>query len=74
MIIIFPGKNYNVDPELNSLQQAITEAQESKGSIKDLLLPHNMKPLSIALSLMLFQQFTGINAILFNLTTIFEAS
>ena len=72
--MIVSGKNYAVDKELSDLKDSIQEAKASKGSFKDLKLPHNLKPLIISLSLMVFQQVSGINAILFNLTIIFKVS
>lgn len=68
------GSKYNVDSEMHDLQQSIIEAQENKGSFKDLLKPYNLKPFIISTSLLIFQQLSGINAILFNLSTIFEVS
>ncbi|KAF2359664.1 Sugar/inositol transporter [Trinorchestia longiramus] len=70
----FRGKNFNVEPELMRLQESIIYAQANKASFKDLKKPHIKKPLIIAINLMMFQQISGINAILFNLTTIFESA
>ena len=43
-----------------------------KVSFSDLKKPWNAKPLGIAISLMVLQQLTGVNAVLFNLGSIFE--
>uniref|UniRef100_A0A6A7G433 Facilitated trehalose transporter Tret1-like isoform X1 n=1 Tax=Hirondellea gigas TaxID=1518452 RepID=A0A6A7G433_9CRUS len=68
----FRGEKYNVGGELLQLRMAIDEGKANKVSFKDLKAPHILRPLIISLALMFFQQFSGINAILFNLTTIFE--
>lgn len=70
----FRGKDYDVTPELEKLHTSILEGQAKKASFKDLLKPHVLKPFLISLTLMFFQQFSGINAILFNLTTIFDSA
>lgn len=40
----------------------------------ELLKPHILKPLTIALALMFFQQFSGVNAIIFYTTVIFDST
>jgi len=67
----FRGEKYNIEPELVALQDSISTEKVSMG---ELLKPHNMRPLVISLCLMLFQQCSGINAILFNLNEIFAES
>ncbi|XP_063595968.1 facilitated trehalose transporter Tret1-like [Penaeus indicus] len=70
----FRGKDYNIQTELNMLQQTVEDAKRNKASFKDLLKPYILKPLLISLTLMFFQQYSGVNPVLFNLTTIFEDS
>ncbi|XP_047740713.1 uncharacterized protein LOC108674318 [Hyalella azteca] len=67
-------KEYNIDPEMLSLKKAVAWAQENKASFRDLGKPHIRRPLIILLTLMAFQQFSGVNAILFNLKVIFESA
>ncbi|XP_045595886.1 facilitated trehalose transporter Tret1 [Procambarus clarkii] len=68
----FRGKHYNVDEELQGMREAQEESERNKISMKDLTEPYILKPLLICLALMVFQQLAGINAVLFNLATIFE--
>lgn len=70
----FRGKDYNIQTELNMLQQSVEDAKRNKASFRDLLKPYILKPLLISLTLMFFQQYSGVNPVLFNLTTIFEDS
>ncbi|ROT83225.1 hypothetical protein C7M84_023587 [Penaeus vannamei] len=70
----FRGKDYNIQTELNMLQQSVEDAKRNKASFKDLLKPYILKPLLISLTLMFFQQYSGVNPVLFNLATIFEDS
>ncbi|XP_071549837.1 trehalose transporter 1-like protein [Panulirus ornatus] len=70
----FRGKDYNIQTELDMMRESIEDARQNKTSIRDLLKPYILKPLMISLSLMFFQQFSGVNPVLFNLTTIFSDS
>ena len=63
-----------VETELAEIQDAIEEAAFKSATLKDLKKPENYKPLLIALLLMFGQQFSGINAVIFNSVTIFEAA
>ncbi|KAK8733783.1 hypothetical protein OTU49_006478 [Cherax quadricarinatus] len=69
----FRGRDYNVEAELQVMQQ-LQEARGENTSFRDLMAPYILKPLFICLSVMMFQQLSGINAVLFNLNTIFEVS
>lgn len=71
-IVSSTGKDYNIQTELNMLQQSVEDAKRNKASFRDLLKPYILKPLLISLTLMFFQQYSGVNPVLFNLTTIFE--
>ncbi|XP_068206136.1 facilitated trehalose transporter Tret1-like [Palaemon carinicauda] len=69
----FRGKDYNIQRELDMMRDDLEEARKQKSSIKDMFVnAHLLKPLSISLALMFFQQFSGINAVIFNLTSIFK--
>ncbi len=50
------------------------DAKRNQASFKDLLEPSILKPVSISLAFMLFQQLSGINAVLFFLNNIFADS
>ena len=66
------GKDYNTEPEMVRMRAAVQEAQSKNASLSDLMKPHNRRPFVIAILLMVFQQLSGVNAILFNLNDIFE--
>jgi len=51
---------------LNGVQQSLTLSDLTKGSI--------LKPFGIVMGIMFFQQFTGINAIIYNTVSIFESA
>ncbi|KAK7066789.1 Solute carrier 2 (Facilitated glucose transporter) member 8 [Halocaridina rubra] len=68
----FRGKNYDIQKELDEIQLGLDEAKKNKTSPKSLFTSYLFKPLSISLALMFFQQFSGVNAVLLNLTSIFQ--
>ncbi|XP_076055622.1 facilitated trehalose transporter Tret1-like [Oratosquilla oratoria] len=69
----YRGKNYNVENEMKYISEFLnTTKQNKKLQLKDLKKPYILKPLLISLPLMLFQQFSGINGITFNLIFIFK--
>ncbi|XP_068237920.1 facilitated trehalose transporter Tret1-like isoform X1 [Palaemon carinicauda] len=68
----FRGSDCNIQLELDMMRESIAESKRNKASFRDLLKPQNMKPLLIAIALMFFQQFSGINPVLFNLSIIFQ--
>ncbi|KAF2359665.1 Sugar/inositol transporter [Trinorchestia longiramus] len=70
----FRGDAYNIESELQQLTQSIEIAKANKASFRDLKTPYILKPLLISLSLMFFQQASGVNAILFNLNAIFASA
>ncbi|CAL4073794.1 unnamed protein product [Meganyctiphanes norvegica] len=70
----FRGKNYPVDDEFKEMRQSVNLAMQNKIQLSDLLKPYYLKPMGISLMLMFYQQFSGINAIMFNLVTIFETT
>jgi len=60
------GKNWNVTKELTEIKK-MTEgsgSQSSKAAISDFFLPHVIKPVAIAFTLMFFFQTSGINLVL----------
>lgn len=67
------GKKADVEPELKGIIKTHTDAErhQSSNGIMQLLRRSNLKPLSISLGLMFFQQFSGINAVIFYAEKIF---
>ncbi|KAL9913287.1 facilitated trehalose transporter Tret1 isoform X2 [Glossina fuscipes] len=68
------GKQADVDPELKGLvrSQVDDDRQATTNQISELFKRNNLKPLSISLGLMFFQQFSGINAVIFYTVSIFK--
>ncbi|XP_061399774.1 facilitated trehalose transporter Tret1 isoform X1 [Musca vetustissima] len=68
------GKEADVEPELKGLlrSQADDERQARQNQLMELLKRNNLKPLAISLGLMFFQQFSGINAVIFYTVQIFK--
>lgn len=68
------GKKADVDPELKGIIRSHQDAERhaSKSALLDLLKKANLKPLSISLGLMFFQQLSGINAVIFYTVSIFR--
>lgn len=68
------GKQADVDPEIKGIIKTHTDAerQSSSNGIRQLLRRSNLKPLAISLGLMFFQQFSGINAVIFYAQDIFN--
>ncbi|XP_067006760.2 facilitated trehalose transporter Tret1 isoform X2 [Anabrus simplex] len=69
------GANYNIQDELHILQLEVEEAAKNNASIKDLVSSRaTRKALTVCLGLMVFQQLSGINAVIFYTVDIFEAA
>lgn len=67
------GANTKIDNEMRDI--ALTDAEiENESSIKELLSMKYMKAILISLGLMLFQQLSGINAVIFYTVKIFKMS
>lgn len=68
------GSDINVEPELQGMIQSFAAAKRrsSKMHMKKISKVDNMKPLFISLGLMFFQQFGGINALVFYTVQIFQ--
>jgi facilitated trehalose transporter len=68
------GAKADVEPELKGIVKSHCEAERhaSQNAIFDLLKLNNLKPLLISLGLMLFQQLSGINAVIFYTVQIFK--
>uniref|UniRef100_A0A0A0L5M3 Major facilitator superfamily (MFS) profile domain-containing protein n=1 Tax=Cucumis sativus TaxID=3659 RepID=A0A0A0L5M3_CUCSA len=62
----------NVEPEYLEILEASRIAQEVKHPFRNLKMRQNRPPLVIAIWLQIFQQFTGINAIMFYAPVLFN--
>ncbi|CAG7784985.1 unnamed protein product [Allacma fusca] len=60
-----------VEEELEGIQRGVDEGKQESSSFVDLLKPAVLKPTLICLGLMVFQQLSGINAVIFYTTDIF---
>lgn len=69
-------RNTNIDVELKRIKDnhEKNKNQRDKIKTKDLLSGAVMKPLGISLGIMFFQQFTGINAMVFYTVSIFKSA
>lgn len=73
------GKDADITDELALIQKSHqeyldSEQNESQNTISELLKNKNLVPLFISLGLMLFQQMSGINAVIFYTVQIFQVS
>lgn len=68
------GREADVEPELKGIVKSHTDSERhaSKSALLDLMKKSNLKPLAISLGLMFFQQFSGINAVIFYTVSIFK--
>lgn len=68
------GPRSDIEPELKGILKTHHEAERhaSSNGMAQLFKRCNLKPLSISLGLMLFQQLSGINAVIFYSVTIFK--
>ena len=71
----FRGPFYNVRKEMQDMEEDINKSTQEDVSIKDLISdPGTRKALIISLGLMIFQQLSGVNAVIFYTVKIFEAA
>ncbi|XP_067206047.1 facilitated trehalose transporter Tret1 isoform X2 [Linepithema humile] len=68
------GKETDITEELSMIEKLHMESErnDSQGTISELMKRNNLKPLLISLGLMLFQQMSGINAVIFYTVQIFQ--
>lgn len=67
------GKNTNIETELRALTRSQAEADRTRGNVFTQMLNRKYIPaILITLGLMLFQQLSGINAVIFYAGTIFK--
>lgn len=69
------GHEYDVDSELNELRRQQEESQVNQSSFRSNITKRNViKAIVICYFLMIFQQLSGINAVIFNTSTIFSSA
>lgn len=74
-LIFLRGTAYNVEIELNSIESGIRDSTNSYVSYSGMIRQRATKrALLIAFGLMFFQQFCGINAVIFYTSNIFQSS
>lgn len=68
------SKDTDITEELMEIEKTHIESERSatQGTMRELFKPNNFKPLLISLGLMLFQQLSGINAVIFYTVQIFQ--
>ncbi|KAF4532171.1 hypothetical protein B566_EDAN002233 [Ephemera danica] len=66
------GSNADVTTEYNEIERSHTTAQKEAPRFAELFTQGNLKPLLISVGLMFFQQFSGINAVIFYTVSIFR--
>lgn len=74
-LIFLRGQSYKPDYELRLIEEEQIAAQEKSGGFSQLFISKgNRKALISALSLMFFQQFSGINTVIFYTAPIFQSA
>lgn len=68
------GPYYDIHVELNELRKNLENSAEQSLAFSDMFTPVNIKALVIALGLMLSQQLSGINAVIFFAEDIFKGA
>lgn len=68
------GPYYDIHVELNELRKNLENSEHQLSSFKDMMTTANIKALVIALGLMLSQQLSGINAVIFFAEDIFKSA
>lgn len=66
------GPEVDIVEELTAIESS--PEQQEKPSLREWLSPELAKPLILSIGLMFFQQFTGMNAVIFNAASIFSAA
>jgi len=68
------GKDADITDELSMIEKLHEDSERntSQSTISELLKSKHVRPLLISLGLMLFQQMSGINAVIFYTVQIFQ--
>lgn len=66
------GPDYDITMELSSMETMAIMARKNKLNIKELFSASYIKPFIVSCGLMLFQQLSGINAVMFYSVSIFK--
>ncbi|KAI5693645.1 hypothetical protein M8J75_003013 [Diaphorina citri] len=71
----YRGAQYDVATELAAIQKEIDAASEKKATFSDLFSSRaNLRGLIVSLGLMIFQQFSGVNTVIFYSNDIFKSA
>ncbi|CAD1479639.1 unnamed protein product [Heterotrigona itama] len=68
----FRGPDYNIDPEINEFKEQVEKSKRERVTLSAFLRKPVLKTLGVAYGIMLAQQLSGINAIIFYCETIFK--
>lgn len=68
------GPEYDIRPEMDLMAARIRVELTQSSRISDLFQPWALKPTLVSMGLMFFQQFSGIDAALYNAVAIFSAA
>ena len=68
------GDDHDIAPEIQTLESSVEAQDAMSGHLKDLIVFSNMKPFVVVLCLMILQQMSGTNVIIFYMTQIFTHS
>ena len=66
------GPDYDITMELSSMESMAIMARKNKLNINELFSASYLKPFIVSSGLMLFQQLSGINAVMFYSVSIFK--
>ena len=66
------GPNYDITAELSSMETMTILARKNRLNLRELFSMSYLKPFIVSTGLMLFQQLSGINAVMFYSVSIFK--
>ncbi|XP_065334432.1 facilitated trehalose transporter Tret1-like isoform X1 [Cloeon dipterum] len=66
------GPDYDITSEYSEIERSHASTQKDEPRLIDLFTKGNLRPLSISVGLMFFQQLSGINAVIFYTVSIFR--
>lgn len=68
------GKDADIQREFSEVEKNALKNQKGDSSLQSLFSKSSFKPVAITMGLMFFQQFSGVNAVIFYTVKIFEVS